>query len=459
MKLSMSDLELLPGAAVKSRGSVGARRFTGVSSDSRSLRSGNVFFALRGEKFDGHTFALQAAKEGAAAVVVDQEFAVSAALKKLTAVVTVPDTTKALGDLALIYRMKFDIPVIAIGGSNGKTTTKEMVSAVLREKYTVLATEGNLNNHIGVPQMLFRLKPTTEIVVLELGTNHFGELRYLCSVALPTHAVVTNIGREHLEFFGTVDGVAEEETELFRFMQAASGRAYVNLDDARLKKAGAYVSDCVTYGAGANAGVRAEKISLDARGCASFECTIDRKAMTRRRIQLGAAGMHNVSNALAAIAVGASFGVPPASMARALGAFTSASKRMEIVRRKNGVTILNDTYNANPDSVQAALETLMAIASAGKKIAVLGDMFELGASAEEEHRQVGRMVRAAKPDVLVTVGVLARQIREAARLKRSYHCETKDEAADILQRIMAEGDAVLVKGSRGMAMEQIVARL
>jgi UDP-N-acetylmuramoyl-tripeptide--D-alanyl-D-alanine ligase len=458
MKLSAQDLELIPGCQLSGLKLARTSRFTGVSTDSRSIKRGNVFFALRGEKFDGHAFVLSAAQAGASAVVVDRNFAIPGALKKLTAVAVVPDTTKAFGDLALLYRMKFDIPVIAVGGSNGKTTTKEMISAVLRKTYTVLSTEGNLNNHIGVPQMLFRLSPSHEIAVLELGTNHFGELQYLCSIALPTHAVVTNIGREHLEFFGSISGVAEEETELFRFMSATSGRSFVNGDDPYLVKAATALDDVVTFGCAAGAQVRADRCEVDAAGRASFDCALGRSKKPRR-FQLGAAGIHNVSNALAAIAVGSSFGVVPGVIAQALNGFTSASKRMEIFRSAHGVTILNDTYNANPDSMQAALQTLMSMKSDGKKIAVLGGMFELGERAEEEHRSIGRVVRALKPDLLVTVGPLASHIHASARMKHSRRCETKEEALDVLRSVLTPGDTVLVKGSRGMAMENIVAQL
>lgn len=461
MNLSIADLELIPGArVVGNRAHHGRARFTGVSTDSRSVAKGNVFIALRGETFDGHTFIADAIRSGVSAVVVDADYEIPAGVRRSDCtIVIVPETTKALGDLALLYRLKFDIPVIAVGGSNGKTTTKEMIAAVLREKFSVLSTEGNLNNHIGVPQMLLRLRPDVEAMVLEVGTNHFGELQYLCSMALPTHAVVTNIGREHLEFFGTLEGVADEETELFRYMERSEGRAFVNADDRYLKKAAAVLPAAVTYGRSAGVDIRAEHIELDENACASFDCALGAKK-TVRRFRLGAAGAHNVSNALAAIAVGSSFGISASAISRALAKFISASKRMEIIRRQTtGVTILNDTYNANPDSVDAALQTLASMNVRGKKIVVLGDMFELGARAAEEHQSVGRAVRKAKPSLLVTVGALSRAIHEAARLKGAIHCETKDEAIDVLKRLIGPGDAVLVKGSRGMKMELIVAQL
>jgi UDP-N-acetylmuramoyl-tripeptide--D-alanyl-D-alanine ligase len=457
MNLSMKDIAQLANAEVIRPGGPRPRRLTGVSTDSRTLAPGNAFFALRGDTFDGHDFAARAADAGAAVVVVDTNFDAAQLKDTAAAVVIVPDTTKALGQLALIYRMKFDIPVIAIGGSNGKTTTKEMITGVLKQKYSVLSTEGNLNNHIGVPHMLFRLKPSHTMAVLELGTNHFGELAYLCSIALPTHAVITNIGREHLEFFTDLRGVAREETELYRFMDGSYGAAYVNADDKLLVKAASRLEKKLLYGTAPGADVRALNVRMTQAGTPVFDCTV--KRMKRQyRFALGASGMHNVSNALAAIAVGTSFGIPLSAAGTALSAFTSASKRMEILSR-NGITILNDTYNANPDSMLAALRTLMAMQTAGKKIAVLGDMKELGAGAEREHAAIGAAVRRLKPDVLVTYGALAEHIGASALLKHSHHCATKEEAIGILKSIVAPGDTVLVKGSRGMAMETIVGQL
>lgn len=457
MNLSILDFQLLAGAEIVQSGVWGTKRLTGVSTDSRTCGHGDIFFALRGDTFDGHDFAVHAAEAGVAVVVVDAVYDTLALKEKPVAVVVVPDTTKAFGHLALIYRMKFDIPVIAVGGSNGKTTTKEMIASVLRQKFTVLATEGNLNNHIGVPKMLFRLKPSHTMAVLELGTNHFGELQYLCSIALPTHAVITNIGREHLEFFTDIEGVAQEETELFRFVHDSFGAAFVNADDPMLMNAAAGLKEKLFYGTSPEAAIQAVNLTLTDDGRPMFDCMI--KQMHRQmRIVLGSSGMHNVSNALAAIAVGITFGVSVGAAGKALAEFTSASKRMEIVRR-NGLTILNDTYNANPDSMLAALVTLMSMKSTGKKIAVLGDMKELGSVSEREHMAIGVAVSRLKPDVLLTYGTLARHIATSACVAVSHHCATHEEAVGKLKLLTAHGDIVLVKGSRGMAMEIIVARL
>jgi UDP-N-acetylmuramyl pentapeptide synthase len=268
---------------------------------------------------------------------------------------------------------------------------------------------------------------------------------------------VTNIGREHLEFFKNLRGVAREETELYRFVDVSFGAAYVNADDPLLVKAAAGLGKKILYGTAPRSDIRAANVRLTEAGTPVFDCTV-KKLKRQYRFALGASGMHNVSNALAAIAVGTSFGITLAAAGKALAAFTSASKRMEIVNR-NGLTILNDTYNANPDSMLAALRTLMAMTTTGKKIAVLGDMKELGAAAEREHAAIGSVVRRLKPDALVTYGTLAAHIAASARMKRSHHCSTKEEAIAFVRSIAAPGDAVLVKGSRGMAMETIVAQL
>ncbi|MDE3057704.1 MAG: UDP-N-acetylmuramoyl-tripeptide--D-alanyl-D-alanine ligase, partial [Bacteroidota bacterium] len=223
MTLSLKDITKIANAEIFFAERMKGRKFSGVSTDSRTVKEGDIFFALGGERFDGHNFVQNVLEKKAAAIVVELQWYrqnVHLVEQSISAAVVVPDSTKALGKLARIYRNKFSIPVLAIGGSNGKTTTKEMIGAVLKEKFNVLKTEGNLNNHIGVPQTLFRLTPKQEIAVLEFGTNHSGEMKYLCDVAAPTHALITNIGKEHLEFFGDEKGVAKEESELFRAVAA-----------------------------------------------------------------------------------------------------------------------------------------------------------------------------------------------------------------------------------------------
>jgi UDP-N-acetylmuramoyl-tripeptide--D-alanyl-D-alanine ligase len=457
MKLSLKDLEKLRPLEIVNKELLKHKKITGVSTDSRTIQPGNIFFALRGEKYDGHQFVGEVVKQDPAAVVVDARWSEEnpeLLLRLPGTLVIVPDTTKALGGLANIYRKKFLIPVIAVGGSNGKTTTKEMIGAVLRTKYSVVSTEGNLNNHIGVPQTLFRLTPKHDIAVIELGTNHFGEMKYLCEIVEPTHAVITNIGKEHLEFFGNEDGVAKEETELFHCV-AAKGFAFINVDDRYLVKAGKKVRHTLKFGAARNADIQARHIHTDEHGQPVFELVVKKKMS---RVHLSAAGMHNVSNALAAAAVGVKFRVPKEKVISALEHYAGANKRMEVINRNN-ITILNDTYNANPDSVLAALKTLQSLKTAGKKIVVLADMRELGDAAEHEHAKIGLAVSDLEFEYLLTFGPLSRFTHEASKLAFAEHFETKEALVASLKSQIAPGDAVLVKGSRGMKMEEVTAQI
>ncbi len=457
MKLSLKDLEKLRPVEIVNGKFLKNRKITGVSTDSRTIQPGNIFIALRGEKYDGHQFVEDAVKREAAAVIVDaswREENLELLGQLQSALAVVPDTTKALGSLANIYRKKFSIPIVAVGGSNGKTTTKEMISAVLRTTYSVLSTEGNLNNHIGVPQMLFRLMPKHDLAVLELGTNHFGEMKYLCTVIEPTHALITNIGREHLEFFGDERGVAKEETELFKTV-SAKGFAFINADDSELVRAGKKVRRTLKYGIANKADVRARHVTADEYGQPVFEIVAKKKI---QEVHLSVAGPHNVSNALAAATVGLKFKVPPKKIVSAIEQYTGADKRMEVIKR-NDITILNDTYNANPDSVLAALKTLQSMKSGGKKIVVLADMLELGEKAENEHAKIGLAVSDLEFEYLLTYGPLSRFTHEASKLAFAEYFEAKDALIASLKSQIAPGDVVLVKGSRGMKMEEVTAQI
>jgi len=457
MKLSLQDIETLRPLEIVNKELLKHRKITGVSTDSRTIQPGNIFFALRGEKYDGHQFVEEVVGQDPAAVVVDARWSKENPERSQRlhgTVVIVSDTTKALGGLASIYRKKFSIPVIAVGGSNGKTTTKEMIGSVLRMKYSVVSTEGNLNNHIGVPQTVFRLTPNHDIAVIELGTNHFGEMKYLCSIAEPTHAVITNIGKEHLEFFGNEGGVAKEETELFHSV-ASQGFAWINADDSYLVKAGKKVRHSLKFGTARNADVQARHIHTDEYGRPVFELVVKKKMS---RVHLSTAGMHTVSNALAAAAVGLKFKVPKKKVISALEHYAGANKRMEVIKRNN-ITILNDTYNANPDSVLAALKTLQSLKTAGKKIVVLADMRELGDTAEHEHAKIGVAVSDLEFEYLLTFGPLSRFTHEASKLAFAEHFETKEALIASLKSQIAPGDAVLVKGSRGMKMEEVTAQI
>jgi len=442
--LEIRNLELLQGA------------LTGVSTDSRTIRPGDLFVALRGPSFDGHRFLEQALARGARAAVVEA----SASWPRTTQIslVVVEDTTKALGFLAGLYRNKFSLPVVAIGGSSGKTTTKDMVAAVLAARLNVLWTEKNFNNHIGVPKTLFRLEKKHDIAVVEIGTNHPGELQVLCDIVTPTHGLVTNIGAEHLEFFETIDGVAREEGLLFEWLAKHAGFALVNADDQRVVSAARACRRRISFGfTSRGVGVRGRNIQLDESGRARFEFSGGRIRM-RRNVRLGIPGRHQAANALAAAAVGLTFGIPASAIVEALETFAASDRRM-VVLELRGVRVLDDTYNANPDSTIAALETLAAMSVPGKKVAVLGDMLELGACEAEEHRRVGEAAERLGINYVLTYGARAEQIHAAVKKAFAVHYDQKNVLAEFLAELVAPGDAVLIKGSRGMAMDDIVAFL
>jgi UDP-N-acetylmuramoyl-tripeptide--D-alanyl-D-alanine ligase len=453
MNLTVGDVLGTPHLAGRNTAKIAGRKFTGVSTDSRHVRRGELFVALRGENFDGNAFVAGAFRRGAAAAVVDTPAGLRAAGKH--PVVLVKDSAKALGAIARAYRSKFILPVVAVAGSNGKTTTKEMVAKVLGKKYSVLSTEGNLNNHIGVPATLFRLRPSHEVAVVEVGTNHFGEVRRLAATALPTHGLITNIGREHLQFFGTIAGVAKAEGELFGHLAASGGTAFVNADDRRVAALASKTATTVPYGfTGPGCTVRGTRLKIGANGTAQF--TVAGRNNARFAVRLTVPGAHTAANALAAAAVGLAFGVPPRSIAAALAGFRPVGKRMETTK-VNGVTVINDTYNANPDSMLSALGTLALFRGRGKRIAVLGDMLELGANARREHALVGAAAGKLGVTDLLAFGPLSKAYVKAAGAGRHY-ADKRRLAAD-LRSMTGPGDVVLVKGSRGMKMEEIVSAL
>ena len=460
MRLTLDDILLLPPLRVLHSDESRRVAFTGVSTDSRTVRKGDLFFALRGDRFDGHNFLTKAAGLGAHGVVIERRWAETnepllASLRIPVAVVE--DSLAALAALAAAYRRRFAIPVIAVAGSNGKTTTKEMISAVLKRRFCVLATKGNLNNHIGVPLTIFGLEKMHEVAVLELGTNHFGEIEHLCTIAQPTHGIITNIGSEHLEFFGDRDGVARAEGELpawLRKHRGASARAIINYDDPAVRALFAKFKGSVTYGMDSRS-VDLRATSATERSSTASMLHLHPKGGRPVALRLAIPGRHVMMNALAAAAVGRLFRVPWADIRKALEAFRPASKRMEVTRLA-GTVILNDTYNANPDSVKAALETLRDFPAQGKKIAVLADMLELGASSSAEHRAIGLAASRSSVDYLLTHGEQSRATHDAATVPFKAHYDQKNILAEYLVELVGPGDVVLIKGSRGMQMEDCV---
>ena len=435
----------------------------GISTDSRSVGQGKLFIALHGEKFDGHNFITKAVESGAAAIIADTKWAeanpIMVSSLNLPRLI-VEDTVKTLGQLANLHRKRFRIPIVVVGGSNGKTTTKEMIAAVLRTKFRVMSTEGNLNNHIGVPQTLLRLERQHQVGVVEIGTNHFGEIAHLCSVAEPTHVLITNIGREHLEFFGSVEGVAKAEGEAFEWIRKnrrSKAIGFVNQDDKRIRKQAKGLRKSVTYGFDKGpATVKGKLLSVDDNACVALE--VKPKGKKAFRVQVAVPGRHNATNALAASALGLAFKVPAKKITEALSSFTSASKRMQVLKL-DGLTVLNDTYNSNPDSALAALQVLEGVRTRGKKIVVLADMLELGKNSADEHRRVGLAIAQSGVKHLLTYGPRSQNAHDGSSVVFKTHFDQKSTLCEHLVELITPGDVVLVKGSRGMKMEEVVAFL
>jgi UDP-N-acetylmuramoyl-tripeptide--D-alanyl-D-alanine ligase len=424
----------------------------GISIDSRSLGVGEVFFAVRGERQDGHAFLLDAVGRGAACLVIHS---VPDDLPPGVPIVLVDETTKALGRLGAWHRQRFTIPVAAVTGSNGKTTTKEMMAAVLASLGPVLKPESSFNNQWGLPLTLVKLTAEHRAAALELGTNRPGEIAALAEIARPTIAAVTTVSPAHTEFLGSLDDVQREKSALVRAIPA-DGAVVLNADDPRVLAMAALSAARVwTFSALGAADIRAAgEISETPDGIGFALETLE----GRREVRLRFAGRHNVTNALAAAGVGAALGLPLERIAQGLEAARPAKGRC-VWRRCGALRILDDTYNANPVSVRAALDTLSAEAWGARRVVVLGDMLELGPIAEAEHRAMGRAVAASGAAEFVGLGRAARLAVEAARkagLAESHHAETfEDTVAHLLKRL-APGDAVLVKGSRGMRMERVV---
>jgi UDP-N-acetylmuramoyl-tripeptide--D-alanyl-D-alanine ligase len=422
---------------------------TGVSTDSRLLRPGMVFFALRGGRSDGHAFVGDAFASGAAAAVIETPAAVETAGRALR-LFRVPDTLAALQTLASAYRGSFTFPVVAVTGSNGKTTTKDMIAAVLAARFRCAKTEGNLNNHIGVPLSVCAWDRSREVAVLEMGANHPGEIRSLCAIARPTHGVITNIGRAHLEGFGDEKGVLAAKSELLEAL-AADGTAFLNGDDPLLDSVRGVAASTVRFGFGDGCDVTGRPLRPDASGMAGVE-------VDGRKYRIGLPGLHNLSNALAAVAVGLAFGVDPEAVQDALARFSAPAGRTEI-REAAGVRVIHDAYNANPSSVEQAAAMLKSMSVLERRAVVLGDMLELGDRSGDEHRRIGARIAEIRPNAFFCTGEAMRAAAEAAReagMRNVFHFETKPELVAALADWAREGDGILIKGSRGMRMEEVV---
>jgi UDP-N-acetylmuramoyl-tripeptide--D-alanyl-D-alanine ligase len=429
-----------------------------ITTDSRDVRPKDLFVALQGERYDGHDFVGEALRRGAVGAIVrgdagDRPTGDGALL------LAVPDTLRAYQQLAAHHRSRFDVPLVAVTGSNGKTTSKDMTAAVLAERGTVLKTEGNLNNQVGVPRTLLGLSRRHEAAVIELGVDRVGQTTRLCEIVRPTIGIITNIGPDHLEFLGTIEVSAQSKAELLDMMPA-DGAVVLNADDPYYGYLAAWARcRVVSFGLSDAAQVSAREVIQDVDRGLRFQLVLPGRTRHPHAI-LRVHGAHNLSNALAAAAVGHLVGMSGLAIARGLATFRPASMRSE-VSRAGGVTIINDCYNANPSSMKAAIDLLVGLGAGSRTIAVLGDMLELGAASAELHREVGVHLGRAGVAELIAVGELGRGLAEGARSgglppERIREAADGGEAARAARALLRAGDVVLVKASRGMRLEQVV---
>ncbi|HKB08296.1 MAG TPA: UDP-N-acetylmuramoyl-tripeptide--D-alanyl-D-alanine ligase [Candidatus Polarisedimenticolia bacterium] len=430
----------------------------GYSIDSRTVKPGELFFAIVGPRFDGHEFVKAAVERGAVAAVVAKGTA--ATHPDAPALVRVKDTTRALQDLGAHVRRLRPLRVVGITGSAGKTTAKEMTAAVLGQRFKVLKSEGNLNNTYGLPLVLLGLQEDHEVAVLEMGMSYHGEITRLVEIADPDAGAILNVLRVHLEHFGSLEKIAEAKGELFEGMRR-DATAVFNADDRLVARLGAaFKGPKIPYGLVAKkARVRAEAIEVEGLAGSHFILKTDDGSVP---VRLALPGRHNVFNALAAASLGLAMGLQCESIRRGLEAVRPASMRGVLHRLASGAEILDDSYNSNPAAMERAIESLQAASPRGRRVLVSGDMLELGSYEVQAHARLGRQVAEAGIDLFVAVGPLSRRAADSARAAGARdvkHVPDSEAAADLVASAVQPGDLILVKGSRGMRMERVVQAL
>ncbi len=442
------------------RGS-GLKRFTGLSTDTRNMTAGCLFWALKGERFDGHHFVSQALEKGAAGVVVRGGFDPVIAPDRDAVVISVSDTLTALGDMASWWRHQHRSPVVGITGSAGKTTTKEMAAAILGRKGSTLKTQGNFNNLIGLPLTLLLLEQGDRYAVLEMGMNGPREIARLTDIADPDVGLITNVARAHIEGLGSLEGVARAKVELLERMNPGA-TAILNGDDPVLMKAAsAFQRRVITFGRDPGNDVSAERIRSLGREGITFHI---RDGHGSFPVRLKVAGFQNVSNALAAAAISLCLGTSAQDVTEGLGNFEGMQGRFEITSLSGGIILVDDTYNANPFSLKAAMDSMKALAGKGRVIVGLGEMFELGADTVEGHLEAGAMVAELKAHTFVALGEHAGLMIQGAVEKgfpeeRTVVARDHREMEETIREIMKQGDFILLKGSRRAGLDKVVERL
>ena len=449
--LTLSQIATFAGGAVSSGdGNLSVNK---ISTDSRTLKAGELFVPLRGENFDGHKFVESAAKGGAAGAIVDLNWKGNA--PRTFALIRVNDTLEAYQNIAANYRKSLPLKVLAITGSNGKTSTKDFAASVLAKKFRVTKTQGNFNNHVGVPRTILEATSSDEVAVWEIGMNHPGEIAALAKLAAPGAAIITNIGPAHIEFMGSLEAIATEKGALAEAI-GPQGTVILNADDSFSESIAKRTRAKVILAGTTGGAICATQITQSANGS---DFTILEGAH-RCRAQLPVPGLHMVQNAMLAVAAGRVFGLSLEDSAAGLAGAALTKARLQI-REVGGVQFIDDSYNANPDSMKAALRTLVELDADGKRIAVLGEMRELGDESEQGHREVGETAATLGVNHLITIGNVAAAIAESAKhagLEKTAVVGSTSEAAELLGEIAAPGDLVLIKGSRLARTEEVIER-
>ncbi len=454
MRISLSDINKLQNVAFIRKNLI--KNISGVSIDSRNIKEGEIFFAIKGANHDGHEFVKEVFKKGASCAVIDRNHVNQ--LKTLDCpLIVVDDTIKALGQLGNIIRKKVGTKIIGITGSNGKTTTKEMIAHILSTKFNILKTEGNLNNQIGIPLNLFRLKKQHHLAVIEMGINQVGEMSILCDMVEPDYGAITNVGTAHIEFFGSVEAIAKEKGTLFKYLGNKSGLGFVNNDDKNVRNQAKVLKKKFTFGFNSKSDVKGKIISVNDLAQPSIIISYKGKSID---IELSTYGLHTASNALCAAAVGLKFGIGLKKIKEALESFKSYDKRMQVIRI-NDFVVINDSYNANPDSMKMAIRTMNIMKGFEKRVAILGDMLELGEYSEKFHRELAYELIENKIDKIYLFGDLVRfTLDELTGL--GYDAKIFDDKKILSEKLRSElepNSLILLKGSRKMKMEDILNHL
>lgn len=451
IRLTVEDFFEIPTAVIYNPDDL--KFVESVSIDSRNIPKNGLFIAIKGEKFDGHDFVNNAVQNGASAILIAEDnYGNSGDLE--IPVITVKDTIKALGDLAKIWRRKLKTKIIAITGSAGKTTTKEMLALLLNEKYSVNKTIANNNNHIGVPLTIFSTNNKHDVLVAELGTNHFGEIKYTADIAAPDYALITNIGRSHLEFLKNKKGVLKEKVELLNSATAKKGTVFINNDDPLIKPVGKKYKNKITFGFNPGSDVKGKLRGYSEDGKPIIEIKYKKKKF---RATLPFYGEQGAKNFLAASAVGFRLGLSGKQISEGMQKIAAIEKRLN-VKNFSGFLLIDDTYNANPDSMKNAIELLSRIKTFKRKIAVLGDMFELGDQGPAEHKKLAKLIIKNKISAVYATGALMKNLYEELLNtgNEPKYFESREMLSEFLKIIEYKDSVVLVKGSRGMKMEEFV---